>query len=734
MKDAASSTDFAVREIEATSPKLREDLKWTFQQDGGGACYLLEDPLRGRFYRIGIREQAFLAGLDGRTTVAALVGRSARGDSGNALDSGEAVSLVRMLIDAGLVESGDSAHADRIWDEVNRPTEAKRFLGQISQLIFLKVPLGNPDRFFSWLASRCGWLAGPGFALVWLAAAIGGIASIESEKERFAAQLSGVFDFGNLWMLGALWLLLKVFHECWHGFVCRRLGGAVPEAGFTLLLFTTPLGYVNASSSSAFPSRWHRMAVSGAGIYGELFLASLAAIAWARVEPGLLSAALHQVVVLSSITTVLFNANPLMRFDGYYLLSDLLNIPNLYGKGQSVLHWLLRRWVLGMKKAKFPLRRDEPKVVIGLYGIAAGVWKIVVMIGLFVGTALLFEGAGMLLAVFVFAGTVLQTLLDSVKYLRKSASAEGLRPARLFIRLGVLAGALMLLLFVVRISPTATAPAVVLDAGGGEVRARCPGFLREIHVKNGQQVASGELIGKLENVEETARLREIESEIAKSRVLADAYREEEAIAAHQAEEQHLAALESIAAELREHIASLELRAPRDGMVFGEDFDLLLGSWIEPGRSVFNVVEGREREIVILSSPDDLAEFESARKESREIEFRPRGRWGLWKCLLDEGVPKASMETVHFALTAPAGGPLAVRQRQEPAEPGRQTNEELTKPRFELRAELVGTGEALREGEIGKVKVRSGETKTLAALMWDAASRQIDRFFDQIARV
>ena len=86
---------------------------------------------------------------------------------------------------------------------------------------------------------------------------IWGILALHGEKERFFAQMSGLFDFGNLWILGGLWLALKVFHECWHGFVCRRLGGVVPEAGVALLLFTTPLGYVNASSSTAFASRWH---------------------------------------------------------------------------------------------------------------------------------------------------------------------------------------------------------------------------------------------------------------------------------------------------------------------------------------------------------------------------------------------------------------------------------------------------------------------------------------------
>ncbi len=353
------------------------------------------------------------------------------------------------------------------------------------------MPLGNPDRFFDWLARRAGWLGGPWFALVWIVTLLAGASSVYGQKERFTAQMSGMFDFGNLWILGGLWLVLKAFHECWHGFMCRRFGGAVPEAGLTLLLFTTPLGYVNASSSVAFPSRWHRIAVSAAGMYGELFLAALAAIFWARVAPGTWSEALHQVVVLSSVTTVLFNANPLMRFDGYYLLSDLLDIPNLYGKGQSVANWMFRRWILGMRKAEFPLRRGESFPLIAVYGVAAWVWKSVVFIGIVLALAVLFEGAGLLLAVALLAAAILQSILSAVKYLRKSAASEGLRPVRLVLRLSAGAGLAALVLFAVEVTPSVRAPAVVRDVGGGEIRAACPGFLRDLKVTVGDRVAKG---------------------------------------------------------------------------------------------------------------------------------------------------------------------------------------------------------------------------------------------------
>ncbi|HQW29874.1 MAG TPA: biotin/lipoyl-binding protein [Verrucomicrobiales bacterium] len=723
MSSSRQMPDYAVREIEVTRPCLREGLRWTFQEIGGEGSYLLEDPLAGRFYRLGQKEYEFARRLNGRHTVADLVARAAKGDPEMAFEAGDATSLIRMLIDSGLVTTDDSDHAERVWDEINRPHESNRMLGKMSQLMFLKIPLCNPDRFFAWIAAKLGWVASPVFVVVWLAVVIWGIASVHSDRERFAAQMSGLFDFGNFWMLGGLWLGLKVFHECWHGLVCRKFGGAVPEAGVTLLLLTTPLGYVNASSSIAFPSKWQRIAVSVAGIYGELLMAALAAIIWTRVEPGVLSGALHQVVVLSSVTTLLFNANPLMRFDGYYILSDLLDIPNLYAKGQKVSQWIFRRRVLGMKKAKFPLAKSERRILITLFGLAAAIWRVLVVAGLLVATAFLFKGAGLLLAVLAAAIMAVQSLAGMARYLKKSAAAEGLRPARLVLRVVMIVTAATAALFLIRVTPTAKAPAVVQDVSGGTVRVDCPGFLTRMFVSDGDHVEKGDLLARLENVEAMSRLLQLETEIERSRVYRDQLLERGDIAASQAESENLASLEGIAKELRYYTSSLELRAPRSGTIDGRHLDLLLDTWIEPGRLLLSVAGENQKELVILAAAEDRESFEEARQANRPVTFQPRGRWQIWQAALKSTVPRASLEVPHFALIAPGQGPLPVKRRGGGGQPSnkdevanREASYELTRPRFEIRADLAEEADlVLRDGEMGMVVAKSSDASSLGAL-------------------
>jgi putative peptide zinc metalloprotease protein len=739
MNSSPEKPDFAVREIEVTSPRLREGLKWTFQEVRGEGSYLLEDPLSGKYYRPGRKEYEFVRRLDGNSTVSELVATASRGDVELAIEGGDAVSLVRMLVDAGLVTTSDSEHAGRVWAEVNHSQEFKRLLGKVSQVIFLKIPLCNPDRFFAFLAERAGWLVGPGFAALWVLVMIWGGGSLYEERGRFSQQMSGLFDFGNLWILGALWLGLKVFHECWHGIVCRRFGGVVPEAGVTLLLFTTPLGYVNASSSTAFPSKWQRIAVSAAGIYGELFVAAIAAILWARVEPGALSASLHQVVVLSSVTTVLFNANPLMRFDGYYILSDLFDIPNLYTKGNKVSQWVFRRWILGMKKAKFPLAKTERRGFISVYGIAAACWKVLVTTGLLIGAAFLFKGAGLIIAVVVATTMLIQSISGAFQYLKKSAAAEGLRPARLVLRVVAILALITSALFLIKVTPLAKAPAVVQDVSGGGVRVDCPGFLTQVMVTDGEVVQEGDLLARLENIEEISRLRILETEIESSRIKRDQFLEEGGIAASQAETENLASLEEIATELRGYTGSLELRASRAGMVESRHLDLLLGTWIEPGRELFSVAAAEQRELLLLVAPEDRESFEEGKRAAREVEFRPRGRWQTWTAGLRESVPRASLEPVHFALISPAGGPLPVKQcSSEPAGHGYEDSSiraaeryELVKPRFEMKADLnAGASEVLKEGETGVAVMSLSDRRSLADLGIRFVKRQLDTLIEQ----
>ena len=233
--------------------------------------------------------------------------------------------------------------------------------------------------------------------LVWLAVIATGAAQVATDWPRFSRGFEGILARDNwLWLFG-VWAVLKIVHEFSHGNFCRHFGAAVREVGVIFILFV-PMGYVDATASLGLPSKWRRMIVSAAGLYAEFFVAALAAIAWAHTGPGQLGAALHNAIVTGTVVTLFFNANPLMRFDGYYLLSDALEIPNLATRGRAwfmrVLMWLLT----GDASARPAWPRERDEWIVAIYGLASSVWQTVVLAGLLVSASALMRGGGLLLA------------------------------------------------------------------------------------------------------------------------------------------------------------------------------------------------------------------------------------------------------------------------------------------------------------------------------------------------
>ncbi len=187
-----------------------------------------------------------------------------------------------------------------------------------------------------------------------------------------------------------------------HGLACARYGGRVRQAGVILVLFV-PMAYVDVTSSWRFSSTWQRIVVATAGMYVELMVAAVAALIWSVSSPGAVSDLCFNVLFMAAVSTLLFNANPLMRFDGYYMLSDLVGLPNLASLGRTAVTDLARHGLLGVPSRGLPLTA-RAHFFVTAYGLAAWCWSLLVAAGLIMGAALLFHGAGIVLAA---AGVVL---------------------------------------------------------------------------------------------------------------------------------------------------------------------------------------------------------------------------------------------------------------------------------------------------------------------------------------
>ena len=313
-------------DLSRACPKLRGGLVVTPQTVGGQRIYVVEDLLSGNFYRLGPRECEFVFHLDGTKSVRDVLQLLAETTPDQSLSDDEAIALCHWLMGAELVSTAASLQPERL-ASVAELRRQRNGWARINPLM-IRVPLFSPDRFLELLRPWVSWIYSPlavAMAVV-LGAAAGG-RLLADGGQLFVQSLEGIFAPGQQLQLVACSLILKLVHEISHGVACRRYGGYVRESG-VLLLLLAPIPYVDVTSSWRFCSKWQRIQVAAAGMYVKLVLAAVAALVWSVTGPGPLNQLCANVVLMASITTAIFNANPLMRFDGYYILSDLLEIPN----------------------------------------------------------------------------------------------------------------------------------------------------------------------------------------------------------------------------------------------------------------------------------------------------------------------------------------------------------------------------------------------------------------------
>lgn len=667
--------------------RLREDLRIFPLGDRSGKGYVIEDPLRNLFFRIGQREYQFLCQLESHDNLDFI---SLQKDEKESFDHDEAMVILRWLAAKQLLQSLDRDTFNAV-AALEKKTATPSLLSRLNPITF-RLPLFNPDPLLNRSIFLLGWLAGPLFFLLWSLTGLTAMGLLLVNWEIFWAQSATIFAPRNLALLILIWLALKLAHELAHALACRRYGGRVYEFGVLFILFI-PITYVNASSSWSFSSKWQRIHVAAAGMIMELFIAWLAIIYWAFSQGSTSAQLAYQTVLVAGISSILFNANPLMRFDGYYILSDLVKIPNLYGKALNAVHQLGRWFWFGI-----PPVGSRPTLPIICYGIMVYIWRILVLISLGFLASLMFSGWGILLTFLAIAAWVIQPIINLAGRLIELRAQNHRLERHFLIRVIILTAISGYLLFGLSLTPLSKAPAVVLFKEQYHIRTVTPGFVDELLVADGERVEKGQILAIFSNPELIATAAELQQELEIITIQKRQAQLDGDGGRLQILERKIEVLHRQKRQIDEDQDSLLVRAPGDGVVVASGLQNLLGLWMPRGEELLQIVTTGHKQLVASVSQDEIAVYQNRINERFPIQLNVLGATTYWG-RLEKISPVASTELVHFAMGAPHQGALDVKAR-----PG-STGYSLFVPRFSLYFSLP---------DDLKHRVRAGQTATIEA--------------------
>ena len=498
---------------------------------GTAGLYVLKDPQTGAYYQLGEEEAFLLSQLDGRTTTEAVLG-AFEARFGQPLAEAELGEFVALAQAQGFLSPSGEAETAPEGPPANPPgsergqtrsppppcpaigasVAARRPCRQ--SLLYWRYNIFDPDRFFAWLEPKTRFFWTAPFCVLSLLCVLGAAILVWANRHELVSSFAHALCWQTLVLAWFTLALVTTCHEFAHGLTCKHYGGEIHEVGFLLLCFM-PGFYCNVSDAWLFPEKSRRLAVTLAGGYFELFLWALAVFAWRLTPPDSLANYLAWVVLSVCGTRVFFNFNPLLKLDGYYLLSDWLAVPNLQQRSQDYLLGHLRRLLWGA-----PRPVVEPRGALLLtYGAASCLCLLAflaltaVALARFLGArwGMGLGGSAALLLVVVPSSSLFEGILGGE--VRKMLLLRHKRTAAWLLGLGALPTALSL----VTMEDWAGGPFRLRPAGRAEVRAPVAGFVQAISCDEGDRVSAGTLIARLEVPDLASRLAQRRAELREAR-------------------------------------------------------------------------------------------------------------------------------------------------------------------------------------------------------------------------
>ncbi len=715
--------------------RCRGDLVTNRQVHQGQAWYVVKDPIGLNYYRFRPEEYALLEMLDGEASLEDLKDDFELKFPPRRITVDEVSRFVSTLHRSGLVIGDRPGQGPQLNERRKQKVwmEWKTWMRSIMCLRFRGI---DPDWILNKITPWIGWIYSPPALIVFLVYILSALMLVLANFETFRSKLPEFQQFfaaGNWFYLAAALGITKVIHEFGHGMSCKYYGGECHEMGFMLLVFT-PCLYCDVSDSWMLPSKWKRMMIGAGGMYIELIMAATATYLWWNSHEGIFNQMCLNVMFVSSVSTLLFNANPLMRFDGYYILSDLLEIPNLRTKATTSLGRIAKKWCLGMKLQEDPFLPKRHQWLFAIYAVASTLymWILMTSIFLFVWNAMKpyrMEALGRGLALFGIYGLIYRPISGIYKFLK----VPGRRDEVKSLNMSITAAVVVLILGGIGLIPLSQrvwCAAELRPRGEETVYVTVDGRLEELLVKAADRVEKGQELARFSNIDLELQIADLEGQEAGYRArLASLERERFADAAAGMEigtvEESLKSVQEQLAKKRQYQRELVLKAPRAGLVLppetvderpdpGGRLSAWSGSAISKKNLGATYAEG-----TVLCMVGDPQHFEAVMiVDQTEVEFVERGQqvdlklnafpFETFTGTVDE-IAETHIEVGSERLSVKAGGSIPTTTDEMGREVPISTS-------YEVLMHLDDPGNLLTPGMRGNARIVVGR-RTVGQWLW-----------------
>jgi putative peptide zinc metalloprotease protein len=721
------------------SLKRRGDLITNRQVYQGQAWWVVKDPISLHYFRFRPEEYWLLDMLDGQKSLEVLKEQFEAKFPPRRITVEELSRFVATLHRSGLVIGDRPGQGPQLFER-RRQRIWKQWMAWLANIMSMRFRGIDPDRLLTRLDPWFGWLFSPPAIVCMLAFVASAVLLVLVNFDTFRSKLPEFHQFfaaGN-WLYLAIALgVTKVLHEFGHGLSCKHYGGECHEMGMMLLVLT-PCLYCDVSDSWMLPSKWKRAAIGAAGMYVEVIIASIATFLWWNSHPGIFNQLCLDVMFVSSVSTILFNANPLLRYDGYYILSDILEIPNLRQKATTILGRLASRWCLGIKQPEDPFLPQRNRGLFALYAVASSLygWFVSLSIFLFVWSVFKpyrLEVLGQILAGAALWGLVVKPIHGMIKFLNVPGRRDEVKTKNLVFT-AIVAAALAGAIALIPLPQRVWCAAELRPRGEETVYVTVPGRLESLAVKPGSLVKKGDELARLSSVDLDLEIADLEGKASQSRSrLNSLERERFTDPAAGLEigtvEESLKSVEEQLDKKRKDRRDLVLVSPRDGIVLPAPAvappkdgsgrlppwsghaldDKNLGATFLEGTVLCLVGEPEKFEAVMVVDQSEVEFIAKGQQVDLKLDSFP---WQTFTGTVAE-LAETHIESSSERLSVKAGG-------QVPTETTEEGREQPISTSYEAMMSLDDTEAVLTPGMRGTARIKVGSRTVgqwLLRLIW-----------------